>query len=215
MRLPVSVQGLQALASLACGPVLGFFYDLLAQMRRRFGLDRLLPLFDALFCAVCACVLFLMGSVAGRGRLRLFMPLLMALGGGAYCLALRRFCRPAAAFAANGTAAALAAAALPLRILKKIIKKITKKTKNIFSYLKLCYKMKYKPVEYRFETDRPGGERVESQEGRYFYEDRNCRADGLCDRDADKASGPYRRGGDRARRPYRTGKRASGGKRRA
>ncbi|MBP5167037.1 MAG: spore cortex biosynthesis protein YabQ [Oscillospiraceae bacterium] len=214
MKLSVSMQGLQALASLACGPALGFFYDLLAQIRLRFGLRRLLPLFDALFCIVCACVLFLMGSVAGRGRLRLFMPLLMAAGGGVYCLALRRFGRPAAAFAANGAAAALGAAALPLRVLKKIIKKITKKTKNIFSYFKKCYKIRYKPIEYHFENDHPGGERVESQEGRYIYEDRNCRAYGLCDRDADKAAGPYRRGGKRARRTDRAGKRASGGQRR-
>ena len=35
MGLDPGRQGLQALISLACGPALGFFYDLMAELRRR------------------------------------------------------------------------------------------------------------------------------------------------------------------------------------
>ena len=89
MEIDPGVQGLQALLSLACGPALGLVYDLMGEVRRRFGLEKLALLGDLLFSLLFACLLFLLGSVAGAGRLRLFMPLGIALGGLVYLTLLR------------------------------------------------------------------------------------------------------------------------------
>ena len=83
-------QGLQALVSLACGSLLGLVYDLMAALRQKLGLNRFRLLPDLLFCLLAALVLFLLGYVAGNGRLRLFMPLILVLGAVVYLLVMRR-----------------------------------------------------------------------------------------------------------------------------
>ena len=81
MRIDPGTQGLQALLSLACGTVLGFLYDLMNGFLRRLRLEKLLPAAYLPYSLLAAVLLFLLGSIAGRGQLRLFMLLGMLLGG--------------------------------------------------------------------------------------------------------------------------------------
>ena len=81
-------QGLQALCSLACGPLLGLCYDLMAAARRRLGCRRLRFLPDLLLSLLAGCAVFLLGATLGEGRVRLFMPLLLGAGGLGYLLLL-------------------------------------------------------------------------------------------------------------------------------
>ena len=67
MGIDPAMQGLQALLSLACGTALGFLYDLMTALLRRSRLEKLLILFYLPYSLLAAVLLFLLGSIAGRG----------------------------------------------------------------------------------------------------------------------------------------------------
>ena len=123
MGLDPGWQGLQALCSLACGPLLGLVYDLTAALRRQLGLDRSRLLPDLLFCLLAALVLFLLGFTVGNGRLRLFMPLILVLGAVFYLLVLRGPGRRLAGFLAALCLRICSILLSPLVFLGKTVKK--------------------------------------------------------------------------------------------
>ena len=135
MENPISGQLIEAAATLLTGLALGLVYDVFRVLRERARL-LLLPLaLDALFCLLTASALFLRGMGPGRGELRLYMPVVCALGalvyfalfGGAVRASLRR-----------GLDALKAAAIFLLRTIKKFFKIL----KNIFSSIKKWFIMK-------------------------------------------------------------------------
>ena len=131
MRIDPAAQGVQALLSLACGSALGFLYDLLmAPVRRRLCRIPLLLLFSLL----AAALLFLLGSVAGQGQLRLFMLLGAALGGSGYLLLLRPAGLWLSSLLHRILRAVLRGILFPLRLLKILAEKIWKSAKNLFHY---------------------------------------------------------------------------------
>jgi hypothetical protein len=134
MRIDPGMQGLQALLSLACGAVLGFLYDLMTACLRRSRLEKLHILFYIPYSLLAAVLLFLLGSIAGRGQLRLFMLLGMLLGGLSYLLALRRLGSPLAAGIAALLACLVRFLLKPFRLLWYVLKKIFNFAKKYFHF---------------------------------------------------------------------------------
>ncbi|NMA37783.1 MAG: hypothetical protein GX942_05705 [Papillibacter sp.] len=194
MEISVSFQGLQALISFACGPVLGLLYDLLASLRKKLGLNRLIYLFDTVFCVTAACLIFLLGNVAGLGELRLFMPLIMGLGALLYFLLLRK---PGAALAdiiISLFAVIIKFILLPFRLILFSIKKTLLFFKNIFSYLHKWFKIRYK-VFMPIYTARSVLEDVnENQTLKYTYNNGNNSAADIRVGIPGTGTGPNRRG---------------------
>ena len=136
MEIDPGLQGLQALLSLACGTALGFLYDLMSSFLRAFRLEKLRIVLYLPYSLLAAVLLFLLGSIAGRGELRLFMLLGMLLGGLVYLLPLRRAGRwltdrIAAVFAFMGRLFLK-----PLCVLWKNLKKFFRFAKKTLSFRK-------------------------------------------------------------------------------
>jgi hypothetical protein len=144
MEISIGFQGLQALISFACGPVLGLLYDLLASLRKNLGLEKLIYLFDTIFCLLSACIIFLLGNIAGLGELRLFMPLIMGLGAALYFFLLRKPGRAIADFIIFVFAFLIKCILFPFRLIFLSIKKTLLFLKNIFSYLQKWFKIRNK-----------------------------------------------------------------------
>ncbi|MBR3555988.1 MAG: hypothetical protein IKN89_08745 [Oscillospiraceae bacterium] len=171
MGIDPAAQGLQALLSLACGTALGFLYDLTAALLRRARLEKLLILLYLPYSLLAAVLLFLLGSIAGRGQLRLFMLLGMLLGGLLYLLPLRR----AGRFLAEGIAALFAffcrILLKPLRILRKTLKKFFVFAKKYFHFAKEWVKMHVGFLESVFSSIPAEAEHEAAKIGyRYHYD---------------------------------------------
>jgi signal transduction histidine kinase len=173
MEISIGTQGLQALISFLCGPVLGLLYDLLAAVRTRLRFEAFTYVFDLLYCLTAACLLFLLGSVAGYGELRLFMPLIMGLGAVFYFTLLRQPGRLVSRFLIAVIVILLNCILLPLRVIMIIAKKIYIFLKKIFSYLQKWFKIRNKvfmPICNKIYASSSFPEVAdENQAGKYVY----------------------------------------------
>ncbi|MBR2717439.1 MAG: hypothetical protein IKP17_05625 [Oscillospiraceae bacterium] len=208
MRIDPGSQALQALLSLGCGLALGFLYDLLGAMLRRAGREKLLPVFYSPYCLLAAVLLFLLGSIAGRGQLRLFMLLGMLLGGLCYLLLLRPVGAPAAAGIAGLAGAGLRVLLTPLRLLRIPLKKTYKIAKKLFISLKRWFTMHFGVLDSAYKSDpAEAGYEAEKIGYRYRYGHGAGDRDGLRGPVPGKNERPHRGGGGR---PGRFGSRGPG-----
>ncbi|MBE6914406.1 MAG: hypothetical protein E7472_05675 [Ruminococcaceae bacterium] len=178
MRLSMDQQVLEAAATLLTGLALGVVYSVLAAVRARRGRVAGAAL-DILFCTLFAAALFLLGMGAGRGRLRLYMPLLALGGVGAWtslfgAATVRRLSRAFDCFAAMRRKLTLPIA--------KTGRKIEKSLKSIFSKLIKWFTITSKratKVRLRTEAHAVRKEAAyEAEAFQYIYED--CRSGADC-----------------------------------
>ncbi|MBR4703941.1 MAG: hypothetical protein IKO91_08865 [Oscillospiraceae bacterium] len=143
MEIDPGSQGLQALLSLFCGMALGLLYEILVCLLRALRLERWLVLFYIPFSLLAAVLLFLLGSIAGRGQLRLFMLLGMLLGGFLYLTALRPPGRWLAQKIGAAVSFLLRLFLIPLRFLRSMLKKTCEMIKKLFHSAKKWYKIHF------------------------------------------------------------------------
>jgi hypothetical protein len=190
MGLPISRQLAEAAAGLAAGAAMGLLYDFFRVIRRASRHAAIAALCDVIFCAAAGVALFALGMSVGRGRQRVYVTVLAALGWMLYLASVSR----AALFVFDRIYRALAFLIAPVfRAACKILKIFEKTIKYSFHFLKKCYIMNvYTRVSGRKRAD---GERIltnEAEKGRYYYEVHRARNDSLRDgetrehNDADK-----------------------------
>ncbi|MGI6013972.1 MAG: spore cortex biosynthesis protein YabQ [Oscillospiraceae bacterium] len=178
MELPVSLQMMQAITSVAAGIGLGLVYDLFRIVRKQCSGQVVPQLLDLLFSAIVLSVLFYVMQHVGGGAFRLFMILAAALGAVLYFAGPSVWICRGLEKVADGMRWVLRLLTKPLKLLEKPCKKILKFLKNLFQ----------KPIKWskihcinRNVTKHVGdpaqqeGDAVEPKAGSYIYKDyRNC-----------------------------------------
>lgn len=187
MELPVTAQALQAACSLLFGAAVGLLYDFNRALRRECRRGWMGAAADAVFCLVAAGALFAFAMAALDGRLRLAMLCCAAAGWGVYLLTLSR---PVGSFFSS-VVKSLGKMLKRMGARLAIIKKIKKIEKNIFSKLRIRFKMVNNRRRHGAGKNE-GSTRREARKGRYDYSSGGGRPHGL----RSGGSG-LRRGGDR------------------
>jgi len=191
MEVYIAHQLLQAALALLLGLAAGFLYDLLRAVRTRLGRRAAVPLLDALFWALCAAALILLGLATG-GRQRLFLSLFAALGCFAYRAVLSRAAYPLCFLAVDAVFFILYLLAAPLRLAAAALKKMAALVKKGFSYAAKWYKMKTRSAESRRRRKKGGADR-EEKTYQYAYGDHHPRPAGLRGHHAGPSAKPHQR----------------------
>lgn len=174
---PINGQILEAAATLLIGVALGFIYDIFRVIRIRSGKLAVCLLADALFCAVAAASLFLLGMGPGGGELRFYMPVVAFAGAMAYTWLFGPYFRRGLGLLFDAIGKAAGILLLPVRKTWGVLKKILKFFKNTFSSIKKWFTItKYNASTVSKERVRSRKARMEDptdeiQEVQHIYQD--------------------------------------------
>ena len=136
MENAIRDQILEAAATLLCGLSLGLVYEVLGELRHRLGRAAGI-LLDLLFCCGFAWTLFLLGMGPGKGRLRLYMPLLALLGMACWRVLLGSATHRISAKLLHAVSQFLRWTVRPLKKCLKFLKKYEKILKSYNQFLKI------------------------------------------------------------------------------
>jgi len=180
MELDMSFQLYQASSALLLGLSIGLFYDFLKAIRRRAGGAKLTFFTDILFWLSVATALFVQTMTVGRGELRIFMQVANAGGALLYFLVLS----PAVLLVWGGfldeLLKILRIIGAPARAIWAEVKKVLKILKKDFQKMeKQCTikRRRLRSEEKSALQDEAGGELLERQRGKYFYQTGGAGAD--------------------------------------
>lgn len=190
MELRIEGQLYAALLSIGTGIMAGAFYDILGTIRRRSGSGIIAAIVDGLYWLICAAAMFTLGLSAGEGNQRLFMLALAILGAIVYFLFFGHGLREILDFFGDGIGYIVFVISLPIKKFWIFSIKMCVSVKKVFSDLNKRYKIKIrkKASKRTKKSARSGGEDLEIQTYRYFYEtDNNTSAD-LCSGKPNKAA---------------------------